>query len=438
MEKESWSKGEYYAYAKSLFDPEKIWEKPEALQGLLVLEFATFMNGPLVASLLGEMGAEVIKFELPFGAREDMPTGGDPVRFVGPPGTAIQGTNLQTFVVNRNKHHVTLDIAHPKGKEIFRKFALQADVIVENLRAGTMDRMGLGYRQLSQENPRLIYLATNGPGQWGPLADMVSYDILGQAMSGFIYSTGFPEDDPQYPGIPTMVGNGIGDSVGAMWGYIGLLTALYYREKTGKGQFIEFSQPEGLLRILDMTLELYSTAGQIRERTGNRYFCAAPYYVSRCKDGYVAIAAATDKLFRNLCGAMGQPELADDPRFKSNLDRTAHQDDLYAIIDRWLLKHTREELREIGDRCSFVCGPVMNAKEICEFPHYWERGAVREVEDPYYGRMKVATMPPHFSETPARIKTLSKPLGADNEHIYGKYLGLTRKELEALREERVI
>lgn len=144
MEKESWSKGEYYAYARNLFDPEKIWEKPEALQGLLVLEFATFMNGPLVANLLGDMGAEVIKFELPLGAREDMPTGGDPVRFVGPPGTAIQGANLQTFVVNRNKHHVTLDIAHPKGKEIFRKFALQADVIVENLRAGTMDRMGSG------------------------------------------------------------------------------------------------------------------------------------------------------------------------------------------------------------------------------------------------------------------------------------------------------
>ncbi len=438
MKKDGWNKEDYYAYAGSMFDPDKIGEKPEALKGLLVLEFATFMNGPLVASFLGEMGAEVIKFELPPGAREDMPTGGDPVRFVGPPGTAVNGTNLQTFVVNRNKHHVTLDIAHPKGREIFRKFALKADVIVENLRAGAMDKMGLGYRQLSKENPGLICLATNGPGQWGPLADMVSYDILGQAMSGFIHTTGFPEGDAQYPGIPTMVGNGIGDSVGAMWGYMGILTALYYRERTGKGQFIEFSQPEGLIRILDMTLELYSTAGQIRERTGNRYFCAAPYYVSRCKDGYVAIAAASDKLFRNLCEAMGQPGLADDPRFRSNQERVAHQDELYAMIDGWLLKHKMEELREIADRYSFVYGPVMNAKEICESPHYLERGAVREVEDPYYGRVTVAAMPPHLSETPARIKTLAKPVGADNENIYEKYLGLTTSDLEELREEKVI
>lgn len=440
MGKEVWSKEEFFEYAKSMFDPSKTWEKPELLKGVRVLEFAVFMNGPLVTSFLAELGAEVIKFELPPGARAELPPGGDTSRYLGPPDVELQGNKLLPFIVSRNKYHVTLDIAHPKGKELFRQLAIRpdTDVIVENLRAGGMDELGLGYRHLSEDNPRLIYLSTNGPGQWGPNAEMVSYDLVAQAMAGFAYVTGFPENDPHYPGIPTMCGNAIGDSVGAIWGYTAVLAALYYRERSGKGQFIEFSQIDGLLRILDVALEWYSLTGNIRERTGNRHSMAAPYCISKCKDGYIILGCGSNKMFASLCKAMGRPELAKDPKYAIPDARTINQMELYEIVDAWLLKHTKEELRKIADEYSFVFAPVLNAKEIAEHPHLRERGAVVDFEDPIYGKMTISTLPTHFSETPARVYHLLKPIGHDNEYIYGKYFGFSKSDIEQLRQEKVI
>ena len=386
------------------------------------------------------MGAEVIKFELPPGARPVPAEGGDLMRYMGPPGPDTQNTSLAFFSPNRNKKHVTLDLASPKGKEIFREIATRSDtdVIIENMRAGAMDRMGLGYRQLSRENPRLIYLANNGPGQWGPLADMVSDDGVGQAMSGHVYTTGFADDDPNHPGIPTLMGTWMADTVGAVWGYSAVLAALLYREKTGKGQFIELSQIEGLLRIFDMNIERYSTTREIPERLGNRRSnIAAPCYVTTCKDGYIYMVAG-EKNFPDLCEAMGQPELAKDPRFRDNERRLENELALYALIDAWCLTKTKAELREIADRHSFSMAPVLDAKEICELPHFLERGAIQEFEDANYGRMKFATVPTKFSETPARVKNVGKPVGADNQAIYGKYLGYTEDELAKLRKEKVI
>lgn len=439
MEKETWDKEEYYSWAKGMFDPAKIQEKQEILEGVRVLEVCTFMNGPLAASFLAELGAEVIKFELPPGAREIFPMGGDNSRYATPIGTDIKGTGIIPFSTCRNKYHVTLDLAHPKGKEVFKRFIAMpdTDILIENLRAGGMDRMGLGYRQLCELNPRLIYLATNGPGQWGPWADMVSYDLVAQAGAGFIHMTGFPEDDPQYPGIPTQ-NYGIGDSVGAMWGSWAILAALYYREKTGKGQFLECSQIDGLLRIMDWNLVRYSTSGQITERMGNRNDLVAPYYVSQCKDGYVVIGCADNRTFARLCKALGREDLIRDPRFATNADRVKNQQELYRIIDQWLMGHTKDELMGLAEEHSFIYAPVMNPREICECQHYLERGSVLEINDPNYGPIKVATLPPKFSQSPARIKNLVKPIGADNEYIYKKYIGLSDNELEELREEKVI
>lgn len=439
MKKDSWDKEEYYRWAKEMFDPSRIADKPEILTGIRVLEVATFMNGPLATSFLAELGAEVIKFELPPGARDALPQGGDNSRYAALPGETIGGTGMIPFSTCRNKYHVTLDLAHPEGQELFRRLVAlpDTDVVLENLRAGGMDRIGLGYRELSQLNPRLIYLATNGPGQWGPWADMVSYDLVGQAGAGFIHMTGFPEDDPQYPGIPTQ-NYGIGDSVGALWGSWAVLAALFHREKTGQGQFIECSQIDSLLRIMDWNLVRYTATGRITERQGNRSNLIAPYYVSKCKDGYVIIGCAEDRIFSRLCAAMGRPELAQDSRFKTNADRVRNQIDLYRLVDKWLLEHTRDELRGIADTHGFVYAPVMNAKDICECEHYLERGSVVEVDDPRYGKLKLATLPPHFSAAPSRIKNLVKPIGEDNEAIYGKYLGLSSDELGRLREERVI
>ena len=228
-EKSGWDADAYDAYARNLFDPAKIEEKPELLSGVRVLEAAVYINGPAVGAYLAQLGAEVIKFELPPGSREGLPEGGDLLRYQGLAGPETRNTSLYFLNSNRNKFHVSLDIATPKGKEIFRELATRSDtdVVVENMRAGAMDKLGLGYRQLSREHPGLIYLANNGPGQWGPLADMVSYDSAAQAMSGLLYTNGFPEDDPKYPGIPTRIGVGVGDYVGAMWGYSAILAALF-------------------------------------------------------------------------------------------------------------------------------------------------------------------------------------------------------------------
>jgi crotonobetainyl-CoA:carnitine CoA-transferase CaiB-like acyl-CoA transferase len=438
---QQWSEAEYRQYASRLFDPTLAANKPEILTGVRVLEVGTLIFGPLITCILAELGAEVIKFELPPGAREHLPEGGDVMRHFGlaEQGT-IKGTSLQSFFTNRNKKFVTLDVNRPEGQEIFKRLAAQpeTDIVVENLRAGAMDRMGIGYRQLSRENPRLIYLAANGPGQWGPNADMVSYDLVGQACSGFAHLTGFPSDDPKHPGIPTKTGFYLADSVGAVWGAMALLGALYYRQSSGKGQCIEVSQFSGLLRLMEIALEWYSTTGNIRERTGNWDAVIAPYCITQSKDGYVAIAAVGDKIFHNLCDAMGRPELKDDPRFRDNQARVRHQRDLYAIIDAWLIQYTSEELRQLADHYSFAFAPVLNARDICHFPHFLERGEVQEITDPYYGTMKVATLPPHFSETPARVRTLCKPVGADNHAVYSQYLGFSPEELAQLREEKII
>ena len=439
MQKSEWKKEEYHDYARSMFDPSKVREKPELLKGVRVLEVATALNGPMVSCFMAELGAEVIKFELPPGNRQNLPMGGDTIRYAGSRKHEIKGSNLITFTTARNKYHVTLDITTQKGQEIFKKFALMpdTDVILENLRAGAMDKWGLGYRHLNKENPRLIYLATNGPGQWGPKADMISYDLLAQAYGGKLYATGFPEDDPKYPGIPTQ-SLGIGDTVGAIWGFAAIMAALYYREKTGEGQFIEFSQIEGLIRISDYTLVRYSVFKDIFERRGNKNYVVAPYYVTKCSDGYVIIGCGSNKIFHNLCEAMGKPELKNDPRFLNNYERVENQEELMATIDTWISQYTRDELREIADRYSFVCAPVMNAKDICQEPHYRARGSVIDFDDPYYGKMTVSPLPIRFSKTPPRIKTVAKPIGADNEYIYGKYLGLTGGDLEGLKGEKII
>jgi crotonobetainyl-CoA:carnitine CoA-transferase CaiB-like acyl-CoA transferase len=438
---ERWSEEEYREYASRLFDPALVWDKPEMLAGVRVLEVGTIIFGPLITCILAELGAEVIKVELPPGAREQLPDGGDLMRYFGLADEgSIKGTSLQSFYANRNKKCITLDVHCPEGREIFQRLAAQpeTDIVVENLRAGAMDFMGIGYRQLSQENPRLIYLAANGPGQWGPNADMVSYDLVGQACSGFAYLTGFPSDAPQHAGIPTKSGFYLADSVGAVWGAMAVLGALYYRQSSGKGQFIELSQFSGLMRLMEIALEWYSTTGNVRERKGNWDAVIAPYCITQCKDGYVALAAVGDKIFQNLCDAMERPELKDDPRFRDNESRVHHERDLYAIIDEWLMQHTNAELRELADQHSFAFAPVMSARDICHFPHFLERGEVQEFTDPHYGKMKIATLPPHFSETPARVRTLCKPVGADNEAVYTEYLGLSPEELARLRQEKII
>src|SRR5262249_19635761 len=248
---------EYFRWTAELFDRAKVFDKPDALAGIRVLELTTLILGPSTADFLGEFGAEVIKVELP--------PAGDTMRYVTPRGTFWQNASLGFFPENHSKYHVGIDLHKEEGKGLFKQLAARADVFVENFRAGTLDRWGIGYRDLSALNPRLVYVANSGFGQWGPFAlGRASYDAVAQTVSGMIGITGFPGRPPITCGIF------LGDWFGAMLAATAALVALHHRRRTGQGQLIDYAQSEGLIRSLDWTWLLHGLTGESRGPAGNR------------------------------------------------------------------------------------------------------------------------------------------------------------------------
>lgn len=417
----------YFAWADEAFDRRAVFDKPEALKGIRVVELCTLILGPATTDYLGEFGAEVIKVELP--------GTGDTMRYVSPEAYFWRNLCLGFTPQNHNKYHLGLDVHHEEGKALFRRLAEKADVVVENVRPGTMDRWGIGYRQLSVPNPRLIYLAATGFGQWGPFSvGRASYDILAQAQSGLASIGGFAGR------APLKVGIYIGDYFGALMNATMILMALHYRERTGKGQFLEYSQAEGLMRILDWTWISEGLTGKARGRTGNRDVAISPSDIFRCKDGMVAIAAGADEEFAGLCQAMKRPQLARDRRFKTLAARLKEENNraLNAIIGDWAAGRTTRELDALGQRFGFAAAPVQTSKDHYEDPHLRARGSVWQYEDPLYGEMVEYGPAPKLSETPGRITWGAKPVGFHNAYVLRRLLGLTSKEIASLQERKII
>jgi len=421
------SEDQYFQWAAETFDPTRIFEKPEALQAIRVVELGTLILGPCTSDYLGEFGAEVIKVELP-------PTG-DTMRYVPPDGYYWENLCLGFLAENHNKYHVGIDLHQHEGKELFRRLVQRADVFVENLRAGTMDRWGLGYRQLSRFNPGLIYLAANGFGQWGPYTvGRASYDLLAQAMSGLAAITGFPDRPPMKSGTY------IGDFFGSLLNATSILAALHWRERTGKGQFIEFAQSEGLIRMLDWTWIYQSLTGKERQRSGNRDVALAVSDVLRCSDGFVAISAPTDQEFKGLATAMGRAELADDPRFQTLEARQMEESgtQLLGMLADWAASRSKDEIDELGAQHGFAAAPVLSAKDHVASRHLRERRAVWQDDDPLYGDLLQYGPAPKLSETPGRIKWPARPVGFHNRYVFRSLLGLSEGEMRDLQERRVI
>jgi len=299
----------FFQWAAQLFDPARIHAKPEALHGIRVLDLSVIIFGPATADFLGELGAEVIKVE--------MPGQGDVTRILGSAGFFWKNVSVAFFGMNHSKYHVGIDMHTAEGQALIRKLAARSDILVENFRAGTLEaKFGIGYRQLREVNPRLIYVANTGFGQWGPFArGRASYDGLAQAVSGLTAITG-EEGEP-----PIKIGSYIGDWFGACMSALGALAALRWRDRTGEGQFVEMAQCEGLLRAMDWTWLYAGLTGRDRPKTGNRDPVFSPSGVYRCADGYVALVAGTDGEFAALCGLLGQPELTREPRFASSASR---------------------------------------------------------------------------------------------------------------------
>ena len=417
---------EYFKWSNDLFSVARIFDKPEALKGVRVLELCTRVFGPVTADLLADFGAEVIKIELP-GV-------GDLMRYVAPRGFFWQNISPAFTHMNHNKYHVGIDIRKPEGADLLRRLVAKSDILVENFRPGTMDRWGVGYRQLKEINPGLIYQGNSGFGQWSVFRDRPSYDATSQAMSGFSATTGFSGR------TPLKVGVWIGDYTGALFAALGILVALYHRKKTGQGQLLDVSQGESLIRVLDWTWVFQTMSGKDRGLYGNRDVAISPSGIFRCKDGFIAIAALDDDQFKGLCMAMSRTELVQEDRFKdiSNRVREDNNVELYDIISKWTKTISVKKIEDLADKHCFPAHRVCNAKDHYNDAHLRQRGAVWEFDDPLYGNVVEYGPGPKLSRSPGRMKWFTRPIGFNNEHIFRDVLNLSEDEMKQLEEQKVI
>ena len=414
----------YTEYIREILNPEEIFDKPEPLKGIRVLDIGTLIFGPMVATYLAEFGAEVIHVE--------MPGRGDTMRPLTPFADFHKNLAAGFEATNNSKYHVTIDMRTPEGRDLIYRLAKRSDVLVENYRPGTVDRWGIGYRQLSRINPKLIYISMSGFGQWGPFTFRPSYDAVAQAVSGLIETTGFPD------AIPLKAGAWIGDFYGALMGAFAVMVALYWREKTGEGQYIDHPQAENLMRNMDWTWIYIGLTGKNRERYGNKDAAIVPSDIVRTRDGYVAIAAFTEDEFRGLCEAMENLSLYQKYASVEERLKEENQGEIYRVIQEWAREKTVEELEMLAEKFGFAAAKVMSAKDQYEDEHWRARKSIWIYEDPIWGELAEVAPVPKLSETPGRIKWTARPVGMDNEHVFMRILGMSQEELEELYKKGVI
>lgn len=393
------------------------------LAGFRVVDAATFIAAPFCATLLSEFGADVIKVE--------EPRQGDSLRRLA---EQYQGEGLWWLQESRNKRTVTCDLRVPQGQDLFRRLAAKADVVVENFRPGTMEGWHLGYEDLAKGNPGLIMLRISGYGQTGPYATKAGFGRTAQAFGGLTYLAGFPDRPPVVPGSAT-----IADYAAGLFGAFAILIAKEHRDRTGEGQQIDVSLFESMFRLMDTLAIVYDKLGVVRERTAFDAPHAAPHSHYPTRDGkWIAIACTNDKLYARLCVAMGKPELADDPRFRTVRDRVGHRAEIDAIVGDFTCRQDMKPLMDLLDANAIPASPINSIVEIFADPHYRARGTIAEVEDERYGTLRMPGVVPRMSRSPGRIAHAGRSLGADTDAVYRELLGLSGDELAALRRDRVI
>jgi crotonobetainyl-CoA:carnitine CoA-transferase CaiB-like acyl-CoA transferase len=322
---------------------------------------------------------------------------------------------------------------NPEGQKVFLELAAKSDVIEENLRPGVMESWNVGYRQIKEVNPRIIYIAKNGFGQWGQYAEenRPSNDGASQAFSGYAWMSSFPGQPPLKSRIYVC------DDYGGLMGELAVLAALHYRERTGKGQFIELSQSENIMRAMSWVWPYQQITGQGAMAAGNRDVSICPADTFRCADDtFVAIAAPAPEEFKGLCTAMGRPGLAEDPRFKDHLTRLKEENAtaILELIAAWARTKKPEEIEELAERHGFAASRVYTVKDVLEDKHFQERGFVTEVDEPLLGRYYDYEFPVMMSKTPPRVKWSVRPVGFDNEYVMVQILGKSKEEIERLYE----
>ncbi|QCP54308.1 CoA transferase [Trinickia violacea] len=396
--------------------------KTSALEGLRVLDIATFVAAPFCGTILADFGAEVIKVE--------QPGGGDSLRQFG---TATEcGDSLVWLSEARNKKAITLDLRKPEGVALFRQLVEKSDVVLENFRPGTLEKWGIGFEALREINPGLVMLRISAYGQTGPKRGEPGFARIAHAFAGLSWLAGEADGPPVVPGSTSMA-----DYVSGMWGAIGVLTALRAREKTGKGQFIDLGLYESVFRLLDEIAPAYAKFGTVRERMGADTVNVVPHSHYRTRTGeWVALACTNDKMFLRLADVMGSPELARE--FQTSAIRVANRQYINTVVSTWMGKHSLTEVLEKTRAGEVPCAQIYSIKEIFEDEQYKARGNLLHVHDLRAGDLVVPAPLPRLSETPPTFRHAGRALGADNESVYGGLLGLSSEEVRAASARGVI
>jgi len=393
------------------------------LAGVRVIELGTMIAGPVAATLLGDFGADVIKIE--------QPKGGDPIRKSG---AIVNGESLYWNVEGRNKRSVTIDMRVPDGQALLRELVKQADVLIENFRPGTMKRWGVDYETLKEINPKLIMLSISGYGQDGPNAGLASYDRVALAFAGFLNITGYPDRPPVRPGTA------IADYQTALFGAFGVMIALFHRDaRGGDGQHIDAALYETIFRFTDTMITAYDKLGVKRHRTGNSHYAASPGDHYPMQDGrFLALTVAADNVFRRLCVAMSQPELADDPRFATHPARVENYATINEIVATYIRSHPPQEVLTSLSEQGVPNSLILSVEEILVDPHYAARGVIATIDHPRIGPIKMPSVLPKMTGTPPPPLRHAPLLGENTDEILITMLGMDKAKVDALRERGVI
>jgi len=391
------------------------------LEGIRVLDLGHVLAMPTCTMQLADLGAEVIKIE--------RPDSGDDSRHFGP---FLHGESAYFMSINRNKKSMTLDLKQEKGKDIFRQLVRKADIVTENYRPNTMEKLGLGYEQLKKINPKIIYASICGFGHQSVDKQRPGYDIIAQATGGIMAITGYPE------GPPTRVGSSIGDIFSGSFATIGILAALRQRDITGEGQVIDISMMDSVFSVLENAVVRYTATGEAPTRIGSRHPSIAPFDVFETKDSWVVIGIGNDSLWERFCKIIHKEELIDDPLYKTNDLRSKNYDQLKPIITAWTKQESSQKTVELLSKAGVPVGEVNTMDKIIRDPNIQMRKMLIQMNHPIAGKVTVANSPIRLSKSTYDKINPAPLLGEHTQEVLENILSLSKKEIRELKESRII
>jgi formyl-CoA transferase len=392
------------------------WSDATPLKGIKILDLCRVVSGPFATMQLGDLGADIVKIE--------EPERGDESRTYGPP--FLGGESAYFLSVNRNKRSCSIDLKSDTGKKLLLSLATAADVVIENFRPGTMERLGLGYEVLAKANERLIYCAITGFGRSGPQADRPGYDLIIQGESGVMDITGETE------GPPTKVGTSVADLVTGLYGAQAVLAALRQRDRTGKGGRVDVSMLDAMASLLTFNAGMYFATGASPKRRGNAHPNISPYATFEAVDGWINVGVANDKFWKSFCDAIGQDALLKDPRFARATDRASHRTELTALLQPVFRARPRRVWAELLSKAGVPCGEIKTVGEVCEAPQLVSRGVVREHDHPLAGPVRYIASAIRFDDNAPPDAARPPLLGEHSQEVVSQWLGVSETDAERL------